>query len=239
MTSTAALLLLVLPAASGLRTEFTVQVRPKAEECFFVPVAEPGRLVLEYQVLDSQGLQGQLADLTISTRVVAPMERLATGGRGAIVLVAETEREAGLHSFDVTTAGDYKVCFNNKFSYMNTKIVYFFIETDEDGAVDELSVDFEEEENQYLEDAEEIKIKLTKIKNDLMLTHNLQNRLKATNTKDRSLAEINYERVNMTSLFYILLILGAGFLQTVLVRNLFEEPHKLHPVWRKAAHFLN
>jgi hypothetical protein len=239
MTFPASLLLLasILPAAIALRTEITVEVRPKSEECFFVPIADPGKLTLEYQVLDSQGLQGQLAEMSISTRVVAPMEKLATGGHGAPILVAETKREAGLHTFDISAAGDYKICFDNRFSYVNTKIVYIFIETDEDESVDLPPVDFEVEEK-YLEDAEEINEKLAKIKNDLMLTHNLQNKIKATNTKDRSMAENNFQRVNMTSVFYILLILGAGFLQTVLVKNLFEEPHKLHPVWRKAAQVL-
>ena len=51
----------------------------------------------------------------------------------------------------------------------------------------------------------------------------------------RSMAENSFERVNMTSVFYILLTLGAGLQQTILVRNLFKEPHKLHQVWRKAA----
>jgi hypothetical protein len=69
-------------------------------------------------VLDSQGLKGQLAEMSISTRVVAPMGTLTTGGHGPPILVAETKWKADLHTFDISVAGDYKICFDNRFSYV-------------------------------------------------------------------------------------------------------------------------
>jgi len=40
------------------------------------------------------------------------------------------------------------------------------------------------------------------------------------------------------SLFYLVLILCSGLLQTLLVKNLFEEPSKQNPLWRKIASVL-
>ena len=246
MTPLSSLLLLLPLATLALRREMTVEVAPQAEECFYTPVLEQGHLAVEYQVLNSRGGPGQFGDIDINFRCVAPMAPLPAASHGAVtgaaILLAEYRREEGSHEFRVDQLGDYKICFDNKYSYLNTKTIYFVINTDEteEGswpgqlAVPDFQL-FEEEEKLFDDSAEDIKDKLRAIMQGLATTQQLQSRMRATNSKDRSLAESNFERVNRWSLLFLCLILCSGLLQTVLVRNLFEEPSRLHPVWRRLA----
>ena len=96
----------------------------------------------------------------------------------------------------------------------------------------------EYEEQQYHEASEEIQQRLKRMSLELSTSLYLQNKIKATNTKDRSIAEANFARVNTTSFFYLFLILASGAFQTVVVKNLFEDPRKMHPMWRKFVAFL-
>ena len=232
------LLLFFLPLVSGSRREMTVEVAPKTEECFFTPIATLGPLTVEYMVMDSRGELGQYGELDINFRVTTPLVKKERGSV-ATVLHSENKQGEGRHVFHPETIGDYKTCFDNKFSYLNTKTVYFSIETDE---VEEQDVvkDFflEFEEQQYHEASEEIHQRLKRMSLELSTSLYLQNKIKATNTKDRSIAEANFARVNTTSFFYLFLILASGAFQTVVVKNLFEDPRRMHPMWRKFVAFL-
>ena len=154
----------------------------------------------------------------------------------ASVVHSENKQGEGRHVFHPETIGDYKTCFDNKFSYLNTKTVYFSIETEEveeEEVVKNFFLEFEEQ--QYHEASEEIQQRLKRMSLELSNSLYLQNKIKATNTKDRSLAEANFSRVNTTSLFFLLLILASGAFQTSIVKNLFEDPKKMHPLWRKCV----
>ena len=232
------LLLFFLPLVSGSRREMTVEVAPKTEECFFTPITTLGPLTIEYMVMDSRGELGQYGELDINFRLTTPLVKKERGSV-ATVLHSENKQGEGRHVFHPESVGDYKTCFDNKFSYLNTKTVYFSIETDE---VEEQDVvkDFilEFEEQQYHEASEEIHQRLKRMSLELSTSLYLQNKIKATNTKDRSMAEANFARVNTTSLFYLFLILASGAFQTVVVKNLFEDPRRMHPMWRKFVAFL-
>ena len=229
------LLLVLLPLVSGSTVWLTVEVAPKTEECFFTPITSLGPLVVEYMVMDSKGELGQYGELDINFRVTAPLVK-KEGGSVATVLHSENKQGEGRHVFHPETIGDYKTCFDNKFSYLNTKTVYFSIETEEVEEEDVVKNFFiEVEEQQYHEASEEIQQRLKRMSLELSNSLYLQNKIKATNTKDRSLAEANFSRVNTTSFFFLLLILASGAFQTSIVKNLFEDPKKMHPMWRKCV----
>ena len=157
----------------------------------------------------------------------------------ATVLHSENKQGEGRHVFHPETIGDYKTCFDNKFSYLNTKTVYFSIETrevEEEEVVKNFFLEFEEQ--QYHEASEEIQQRLKRMSLELSNSLYLQNKIKATNTKDRSLAEANFAMVNTTSFLCIFLIIASGALQTIVVKNLFEDPRKMHPMWKFVAFFL-
>lgn len=224
------LLLLLFPTLLPA-LEMTALLEPRQEQCFYVPVVEQGNLRVKYFVVSSSGLGG-FGDMEVNFRMMGPRKQ---GDLRLPVLTLE-QKEAGLHVLQVTKLGDYKVCFNNDGTFVNTKKIFFSIEIPginrmpEDLFAVESDILFDEYED------EDIILELMRnLKNLLTYTQDLQKEMRAANSKDQSLADNSFARVNIISVFYLLLILSSGLLQTVLVRNLFEDPSRLSPVWRRLA----
>ena len=71
-------------------------------------------------------------------------------------------------------------------------------------------------------------------KNPVITSKLFQDLIRITDLKDRSIMEHNFERVNLMSIFYVVLMLVAGIGQVVLLRSLFDEKSKINPLWKKA-----
>jgi len=207
--------------------EMTVEVGPGKEECFFESVQPGHTLSVEYQVVDSGS--GQYSELDINFRVIHP--------RGH-PLVAEFKKSDGVFSQQLQDLGDYKVCFDNKFSYVSSKTVYFeLINENEDVDYDDLRAIFPEEEEEpevYEVQVAEIEQKLKKIKDGVEKARELQTIIRMTDLKDRTTAEHNFERVNYMSAIYLIVLLASGVCQVVLLRSLFDEKSRINPLWKKA-----
>ena len=198
-------LILLILLLQAVFQEMTVEVSPRTEDCFFFfnqeagDVGEdPGELRVEYQVLNSRGGPSGFMDTTVHFRVVGPLQQGGSGAGLGAILVAETRKEEGFHTFEGANKGEYKVCFDNNFSFMNTKTIYFNIETSEEKKKEYIG------EEKFGENAEEIKNRLDEIMIDLRKSQNLQNKIKATDTKDRVLAESSFERVLLILLLFSL-----------------------------------
>lgn len=210
--------------------EMTFTVPAGKEECFFETVAKGHTLTVEYQVIDSGNALSQLSDLDINFRLLTP--------RGA-PLVAEFKKSDGAHSHTMEEMGDYKICFDNQYSYLTSKTVYFeIVNEDEAEDYDDLAGIFDDLDDQYADDYEiqvsDIEAKLKKIKEDIAKARHLQDLIRVTDLKDRSTMEHNFERVNFMSSFYVIILIVAGLAQVVLVRSLFDEKSKINPLWKKA-----
>lgn len=224
-----AFLLIITGAAAHLPQErdITMVVGPGKEECFFETVVKGNTLTVEYQVID--GGDGQLSELDINFRLLSP--------RGH-PLVAEFKQSEGAHSHLVEEVGDYKICFDNTFSYLSSKTVYFeLLNENEEEEYDDLKEIFGDEDmdaEYYEVSVAEIEVKLKKIKDDIAKAKHQQDLIRITDLKDRSIMEHNFERVNTMSMFYVVVVLVAGVGQVVLLRSLFDEKSKINPLWKKA-----
>jgi len=221
---------LALPSLiSGVEREMTVSVGAGKEECFFESVPKDNTLTIDYQVIDTGTSLNQMGDLDINFKLIDP--------RGH-PLFAEFKKSEGTHSHKALDLGDFKICFDNSFSYLTSKTIYFeMVNENEDADYDDLAAIFEEEEDyeEYYEvQVSDIEVKLKKIKEDLSKSRHLQDQIKMTDLKDRSIMEHNFERVNFMSTFYVVVLVGAGLAQVILLRSLFDEKSKLNPLWRKA-----
>lgn len=210
--------------------DMTLVVGPGKEECFFEEVVKGNTLTVDYQVLD--GGDGQMSELDINFKLISP--------RG-IQLVAEFRKPEGAHSHVVEELGDYKICFDNTFSYVSAKTVYFeILNENEDEEYDDLAMreifgDIENMDTEYYEvSVVDIETRLKKIKDDIAKAKHQQDLIRLTDLKDRSIMEHNFERVNLMSTFYVFVLLVAGFGQVVLLRSLFDEKSKINPLWKKA-----
>ena len=131
----------------------TVHVEPGKEECFFESVSAHNSLTVEYQVID--GGSGQTSEFDINFRIVNPKGQ---------PIFAEFKKPDGSHThksevweifmekkklscYFVQESGDYKICFDNKFSYLSSKTVYFEIfNINEDEEYDDLAGIFDDED---------------------------------------------------------------------------------------------
>lgn len=211
--------------------DMTLVVGAGKEECFFEEVVKGNTLTVDYQVID--GGDGQMSELDIDFKILSP--------RG-VQLVADFRKPEGAHSLVVEELGDYKICFDNGFSYVSSKTVYFeLLNENEDEEYDDLAMreifgDIETNmDTEYYEvSVVDIEARLKKIKEDITKAKHQQDLIRLTDLKDRSIMEHNFERVNMMSTFYVFVLLVAGFGQVVLLRSLFDEKSKINPLWKKA-----
>jgi len=89
---------------------------------------------IEYQVVDG-------GDLDIDFMIIGP---------GGQVLVDEKRQEEGLHEINGREKGHYQICFNNMFSRLTDKTVFFEVFTEDD--YDEYDYDDDEYYDDYYDD---------------------------------------------------------------------------------------
>ena len=75
---------------------------------------------------------------------------------------------------------------------------------------------------------------MKKIKDDITKARHLQDQIRVTDLKDRSIAEHNFERVNVMSTVYVIILVISGLSQVALLRSLFDDKSKINPLWKKA-----
>merc|ERR1711981_99834 len=108
--------------------DYTIIVNAGRRDCYFQPMNKGLPWEIEYQVLEG-------GDLDIDFMVISPKGQ---------ILIDEKRSEEGLHEISVTDKGDYQICFNNMFSRMTDKTVFFEIFIEED--------DYDEDDYYYDDD---------------------------------------------------------------------------------------
>ena len=209
------LMLLVVDVCGSSEHQLTVEVEAGGEECYYQHLAVGETLTVDYQVVDTSG---DFARLDIDFRLTLP-----TGEP----VVVQYRREEGRHSFQggKIRVGDYKICFDNKFSVLSSKLILFEVTVDsEDGAAGERGGDREGpgELEEYQQTADEIYMQLYNIKQIVMSAAGQQTRMLISHSKDGSLADRNMRRVDNTSFVMIVLIIMASLLQAFMIRKLFD-----------------
>ena len=206
------LFLLLTGVVSGFSSQLTVEVEPGREECYYQFLDLGESLTLDYQVLDTSG---EIASLDIDFNLSLPSGE---------PIVVQYRRESGHHSFPGGNykVGDYKICFNNKFSVLSSKLVTF-----------EVTVDKEEEEDRggraglgvwqdYQETADELDSILYTIRKLVLAASVDQTTILVLHKKDRMLADRKIRRVNNMSFVIVSLIIIGGLLQVFMIKRLFE-----------------
>ena len=215
MTMEVLLLFLVSIVHSEEEHYHTIEVMAGTEECFYNTVGEGQTITVEYGVLSGGG---QYAKLDINFRMVDP--------RG-IPLVAEFRKRGGSHSFD-NIIGDYKICFDNKFSMTSSKVVYFEVTVGQNDEIyDDLVRVFRDGEqfgveDKYEDNVQEIEDKLKKIKQDIIKSEHHQKQIQRNLIRDKGMADNNINRVDTMSLVLVVFMVVTGIVQVVIVKRLFK-----------------
>ncbi|XP_074688617.1 transmembrane emp24 domain-containing protein 5 isoform X2 [Strix aluco] len=107
-----ALLLSPPPGAAefspSLDSDFTFTLPAGRKECFYQPMRKEASLELEYQVLDGAGLD-------VDFHLLSPKGE---------TLVFDERKSDGVHTVE-TEDGDYMFCFDNTFSTISEKVIFF------------------------------------------------------------------------------------------------------------------
>merc|ERR1712187_134206 len=183
-----------------------------------------GAFEIEYQVLDG-------GDLDVDFMLFSPAGRL---------IVDEKRSEEGLHEVASAEEGDYQICFDNIFSRMTDKTVFWevFVEDDYDyGDYDDDYDDYyddddkpkkkdltkdEATEGMMEEKVRDMTKKLLKMKTNMHRTSQFQAILRAFEAKDRNILEANLKRVNNWSTIHLGVMLATAIFQVFLLRSFFS-----------------
>ncbi|XP_033007430.1 transmembrane emp24 domain-containing protein 5 [Lacerta agilis] len=209
------LLLLLLPPpgasafATALDSDFTFTLPAGRKECFFQTMQKEASLEIEYQVLDGAGLD-------IDFHLLSPKGE---------ALVFEQRKSDGVHTVE-TEDGDYMFCFDNTFSTLSDKVIFFELILDNMG-------DEEEDWKKYIIGTDLLDMKLedilesvNSVKSRLSKSIHIQTLLKAFEARDRNIQESNFDRVNFWSMVNLAIMVVVSAVQVYMLKSLFEDKRK-------------
>merc|ERR1711936_1246129 len=193
-----ATLLFVKISSVEITSVLEVAISQGQQECFYQAVEDGETIVVEYMVTYSSG---EFSKYDIDFKMFQP---------GGAPVVIEYRRENGHHRFAggklLNGAGDYKICFDNSFSFISSKTVYFIVDVKTES----------EEENKVVrsnDQPNENEFQANSMKQKMLKASTLQNHMLIAHGKDMNLADQNVRRIDTTSLFLFVLFVLSGILQ--------------------------
>ncbi|KAM9688850.1 transmembrane emp24 domain-containing protein 1 isoform 2-T2 [Trichechus inunguis] len=147
------------------------------------------------------------------------------------LLVSESRKADGMHTVEPTEAGDYKLCFDNSFSTISEKLVFFelifdSLQDDEEveGWAETLGwPDAVEPEEMLDVKMEDIKESIETMRTRLERSIQMLTLLRAFEARDRNLQEGNLERVNFWSAVNVAVLLLVAVLQVCTLKRFFQD----------------
>uniref|UniRef100_A0A183CIS5 GOLD domain-containing protein n=1 Tax=Globodera pallida TaxID=36090 RepID=A0A183CIS5_GLOPA len=200
-------------------------VEQNEEEIVMAVVVEAGRLDCVYQTIAAPKFQsfevvkGGEHDITFSVKSPAGF------------MIANDQRKSdGTHRFVLDEPqhgrGDYALCFDNTFSYTNSKRVFFEIYLlDKDGNyLSDNDLKVIQRKDGLLEEHFEVFNRVTtKVKGNLNEIERVQAQFRAIEARDRFIMETAFERINFWSLVHLFCLLFAAGVQVFMLRSLFID----------------
>ncbi|MCI4389352.1 hypothetical protein PGIGA_G00096890 [Pangasianodon gigas] len=195
----------------SLDSDFTFTLPPGHKECFYQTMKKDASLEIEYQVLDGAGLD---VDFYLSS---------PTGH----ILASDFRKSDGVHTVE-TEDGDYMFCFDNTFSAVSEKIIFFELILDnmDDGEDPESWKEYVQGADLLDMKLEDIMDTINSVKARLGKSLQIQTVLKAFEARDRNLQESNYDRVNIWSFTNVVVMVVVSCVQVYLLRSLFDDKRK-------------
>ncbi|KAK9956144.1 hypothetical protein ABG768_013897 [Culter alburnus] len=198
--------------SQSLDSDFTFTLPAGRKECFFQSMKKDASLEIEYQVLDG-------ASLDVDFNLHSPSGHM---------VASDYRKSDGVHTVE-TEEGDYMFCFDNTFSAVSEKVIFFELILDNMGDGEE-----SEDWKAYVQGADLLDMKLedimdtiNSVKSRLGKSLQIQTLLRAFEARDRNLQESNYDRVNMWSCTNLVVMVIVSCIQVYLLRSLFDDKRKV------------
>ncbi|XP_058495380.1 transmembrane emp24 domain-containing protein 5 [Solea solea] len=198
--------------SQSMDSDFTFTLPAGRKECFYQTMKEDASLEIEYQVLDGAGLD-------VDFFIFSPSGK---------VLFSDYRKSDGVHTVE-TEEGDYMFCFDNTFSSLSEKIIFFEL------ILDNVEVDEDHDDwKEYVHGTDMVDMKLedimdtiNSVKARLSKSVQIQTVLRAFEARDRNIQESNFDRVNLWSVINLILMMLVSAVQVYVVRSLFEDKRKI------------
>ncbi|XP_034046711.1 transmembrane emp24 domain-containing protein 1-like [Thalassophryne amazonica] len=198
-----------LTLGSDQNLEFTFILPAGTTECFYQTTAENSSMEVEYQVIAGAGLN-------VGFILISP-----SGHQ----LASDFRRSDGIHMVNHTEDGDYRLCFDNSYSTLSEKIVFFKViinrpSCEGGGRSEWLGATMTEDMVDYK--LEEIRTKMDSVHQHLERSRQVQTSLRAFEARDRYLLEDNLWRVSFWSCFNLFVLLTVSVTQIYTLKRLFD-----------------
>ena len=216
-------LVLGIIGTTSSESQFTVNIDPADEKCFYAPASVGDQLFIQYHVVQ----RGNEAESRISFYVT---------DASAKIIASDLEAKQNSYTFTADVDGDFKACFGNFITYTK-KQVFFTTSVGNPNSTEWNQQDVVFEGTDALDDFDfklfDIEHLIDQIRLRLLQARTQQRQLRLLETRDRSLAETNFELVNQWSLVQMLVMVAVLVVQVLMVRNLFCDPlQKPGRLWR-------
>ncbi|AWP19060.1 putative transmembrane emp24 domain-containing protein 1 [Scophthalmus maximus] len=148
-------------------------------------------------------------------------------------LVSDFRRSDSIHTVSPTEDGDYRLCFDNSFSKLYEKIVFFGVimtpnsQSGTSRGQDEW-VDMVMTENTVEYQLEDIRARMDSVYQRLERSRQVLTSLRASEARDRFLLEDNLWRVSFWSCLNMLVMLTVAAAQIYTVQRLFDDTKRTH-----------
>ncbi|XP_077416014.1 transmembrane emp24 domain-containing protein 1-like [Vanacampus margaritifer] len=198
-----------LSSAASEDIEFTFLLPAGSKECFFQTLDKDNRLEFEYQVI------GQ-PNQDVSFTMISPKGRREFEDR---------RKSAAIHTLESTDQGDYQLCFDNSFSKMKEKMLFFtLLISSPNNAAEDKGFVADVVTNETLEDKlQDFKDRLGVLHQKIQRGRVIQLMLRTFDTKDQHLQDNNLWRVTFWSCLSMVLVLTVAVSQVRILESLFPE----------------
>ncbi|XP_069559089.1 transmembrane emp24 domain-containing protein 1-like [Brachyistius frenatus] len=205
---------LTLDMGPNQNMEFTFLLSAGTTECFHQTTARKDSMEVEYQVIAGSGLD-------VGFTLISP-----SGQR----LVSDFRRSDGSHMVDPTEDGDYHLCFDNSFSKLSKKMVFFEVVINSrssagrgrdewgDVATAEIMVEYK---------LEDIRARMDSVYLRLEKSRQIQTVLRAFEARGRYLLEDNLWRVSFWSCINLFVMLIVAVTQIYTLQRLFDDTKRV------------
>lgn len=194
--------------------EFTFLLPAGSTECFYQTTVRNDSMEIGYQVIAGSGMD-------VGFALISP---------SAYRLVSDFRRSNGKHMVDPTEDGDYRLCFDNSFSKLSEKMVFFEVIINSQGSSAGQSewADVAMTEISMVEyKLDDIRARMDSVYQHLERSRQVLTVLRAFEARDRYLLEDNLWRVSFWSCLNMLVMLTVAVTQIYTLRRLFDDTKRV------------
>jgi len=198
----------------SIQRQYVINVANKAEDCYFIPDVKINHVLNFHFVVTSAGRSGQQLD--ISTKIRAPS--------GKLVVYSNRKVEDQLLGYEIQEQGDYEICFNNRYSMLEHKRIFWQFEIE--GAFDVAKAEeklLNATMEFYNEASNQVQKVVRKVRSSIARARHQQWWLSTMGQKHQARLEAVQGMIDRWSLGHIFLLVAVGVVQLVVLRRLFES----------------